>query len=63
LSCSCSVVIFVDSLATLFLQGHQFLVSRLPLPEEGPIQADPIFAASEALRLRKVGMEMMPKIH
>jgi hypothetical protein len=32
----------------LFLQGHQFLVSRSPLPEEGPIQADPISAASEA---------------
>jgi hypothetical protein len=33
---------------TLFFQGHQFLVSRPRLPEEGPIQADPIFAASEA---------------
>jgi hypothetical protein len=30
------------------VQGHQFLVSRPPLPEEGPIQADPISAASEA---------------
>jgi hypothetical protein len=30
------------------LQGHQFLVSRPPLPEEGPIQADPVSAASEA---------------
>jgi hypothetical protein len=33
---------------TLFLQGHQFLVSRPPLPEEGPIQADPISATSKA---------------
>jgi hypothetical protein len=32
---------------TLFLQGHQFLVSRPPLLEEGPIQADPISAAFE----------------
>jgi hypothetical protein len=31
-----------------FLQGHQFLVSRPPLPEKGPIQADPVFATSEA---------------
>jgi hypothetical protein len=33
---------------TLFLQGHQFLVSRPHLPEEGPIQADPVSATSEA---------------
>jgi hypothetical protein len=33
---------------TLFLQGHQFLISRPPLPEEGPIQADHVSAASEA---------------
>jgi hypothetical protein len=32
----------------LFLQGHQFLVSLPPLLEEGPIQADPVSAASEA---------------
>jgi hypothetical protein len=32
----------------MFLQGHQFLGSRPPLPEEGPIQADPVSAASEA---------------
>jgi hypothetical protein len=37
LPCSCSVAIFADSSATLFLQGHQFLVSHPPLPEEGPI--------------------------
>jgi hypothetical protein len=30
------------------VQGHQFLVSHPPLPEEGPIQADPTSAASEA---------------
>jgi hypothetical protein len=30
------------------LQGHQFLVFRPPLPEEGPIQTDPISATSEA---------------
>jgi hypothetical protein len=30
------------------MQGHQSLVSRPPLPEGGPIQADPISAASEA---------------
>jgi hypothetical protein len=30
------------------VQGHQFLVSRPPLLEEGPIQADPASAASEA---------------
>jgi hypothetical protein len=30
------------------LQGHQSLASRPPLPEEGPIQADPASAASEA---------------
>jgi hypothetical protein len=30
------------------LQGHQFLVSRPPLPEEGPIQVDPVSATSEA---------------
>jgi hypothetical protein len=30
------------------LQGHQFLVSRPPLLEEGPIQADPVSATSEA---------------
>jgi hypothetical protein len=31
-----------------FVQGHQSLVSRPPLPERGPIQADPVSAASEA---------------
>jgi hypothetical protein len=32
----------------IHLQGHQFLVSHPPIPEEGPIQADPASAASEA---------------
>jgi hypothetical protein len=32
----------------LFLQGHQFLVSRPPLPEGEPIQDVPVSAASEA---------------
>jgi hypothetical protein len=31
-----------------FMQGHQSFVSRPPLPEEGPIQADPVSATSEA---------------
>jgi hypothetical protein len=30
------------------VQGHQSFVSRPPLPEGGPIQADPISATSEA---------------
>jgi hypothetical protein len=30
------------------VQGHQFFVSRPPLPEGGPIQVDPVSAASEA---------------
>jgi hypothetical protein len=30
------------------VQGHQSLVSHPPLPEGGPIQADPVSAASEA---------------
>jgi hypothetical protein len=35
-------------LVTLFLQAHQFLVSRPPLLEEGPIQADPVSATFKA---------------
>jgi hypothetical protein len=31
-----------------FVQGHQFFVSRPPLPEGGPFQADPVSGASEA---------------
>jgi hypothetical protein len=30
------------------LQGHQFLTSRPPLPEEGPLNAEPAPAESEA---------------
>jgi hypothetical protein len=30
------------------VQGHQSFVSRPPLPEGGPIQADPVSATSEA---------------
>jgi hypothetical protein len=29
------------------VQGHQFLVSLPPLPEKGPIQADPVSATSK----------------
>jgi hypothetical protein len=32
----------------LLLQGHQFLISRPPLPEEGPLPADLASAVSEA---------------
>jgi hypothetical protein len=43
---------FVAAFLIFFLltlvQGHQFLVSHPPLPEEGPIQADPVSATSEA---------------
>jgi hypothetical protein len=35
-------------LCMFFLQDHQSLASHPPLPEEGPIQADPTSAASEA---------------
>jgi hypothetical protein len=38
----------LTALRLMFVQGHQSLVSRPPLPEGGPIQADPISAASEA---------------
>jgi hypothetical protein len=42
------VHLFADNFVIDSLQGYQFLVSRPPLPEEGPIQADPASAASEA---------------
>jgi hypothetical protein len=32
----------------LYVQGHQFLVSRPPLPEEGPLSADLASSVSEA---------------
>jgi hypothetical protein len=43
---------FVDAFLTILrlalVQDHQFLVSCPPLPEGGPIQANPISATSEA---------------
>jgi hypothetical protein len=43
---------FVDAFLTILrlslVQDHQFLISRPPLPEGGPIQADPVSATSEA---------------
>jgi hypothetical protein len=42
------VAAFLTFFRLIVVQGHQFLVSRPPLPEEGPIQADPISATSEA---------------
>jgi hypothetical protein len=43
---------FVAALLTAFrltlAQGHQSFVSRPPLPEGGPLQADPVSTASEA---------------
>jgi hypothetical protein len=42
------VAAFLIGLRLTLVQGHQFLVSRPPLPKEGPIQADPISAASKA---------------
>jgi hypothetical protein len=32
----------------VYMQGHQFLVSRPPLPEEGPLLADLASSVSEA---------------
>jgi hypothetical protein len=42
------VLLFECCFSDAFLQDHQFLVSRPPLLEEGPIQADPASATSEA---------------
>jgi hypothetical protein len=42
------VAAFLTVLRLTLVQGHQFLVSDPPLPEEGPIQADPVSATSEA---------------
>jgi hypothetical protein len=39
---------FMTVLRLILVQGHQFFVSRPPLPEGGPIQADLVSAASEA---------------
>jgi hypothetical protein len=43
------------------VQDHQFLVLRPPLPEAGPLLADLASSISEAPRLKKIRMEMMPK--
>jgi hypothetical protein len=45
----------------LSLQNHQFFVSRPHLPEEGPIDVDPVLADSGAPRLSKIRMEMKQK--
>jgi hypothetical protein len=42
------VITCLTILQLAFVQGYQFFVSRPPLPEGGPIQADPISATSEA---------------
>jgi hypothetical protein len=39
---------FLTVLRLTLVQGHQFLVSRPPLPKGGPIQTDPISATFEA---------------
>jgi hypothetical protein len=46
-SCILLLLLLIVLQLTL-VQGHQFLVSYPPLPEEGTIQADPISVASEA---------------
>jgi hypothetical protein len=42
------VAILLTSFQLTLPRDHQFLISRPPLPEGGPIQAIPISAASEA---------------
>jgi hypothetical protein len=42
------VAAFLIVMRLTLVQGHQFLVSHPPLLEEGPIQAEPISAASVA---------------
>jgi hypothetical protein len=42
------VAAFLTVLRLTLVQGHQSFVSRPPLPEGGPIQADPVSATSEA---------------
>jgi hypothetical protein len=44
----CFVAAFLTVLRLTLVQGHQSFVSRPPLPEGGPIQVDPVSAASEA---------------
>jgi hypothetical protein len=43
-----SIIAFLIAFRLTPVQGHQSLVSHPPLPEGGPIQADPVSAASEA---------------
>jgi hypothetical protein len=43
---------YLDSFVDL--QTHQFLVSRPPLPVEGPIPADLVAAASEAPKAEEI---------
>jgi hypothetical protein len=42
------ITVFLITFDLIFFQDHQFLVSRPPLPEGGPIQKIPIDAASES---------------
>jgi hypothetical protein len=42
------VAAFLTVLRLTLVQGHQSFVSLPPLPEGGPIQADPVSATSEA---------------
>jgi hypothetical protein len=42
------VAAFLIVLRLTLVQGHQSFVSRPPLPEGGPIQANPVSAISEA---------------
>jgi hypothetical protein len=42
------LITFLITFDLFFLQDHQSLVSRPPLPERGPIQNDPVSAASKA---------------
>jgi hypothetical protein len=42
------ITVFLITFDLFFFQDHQFLVSRPPLPEGGPIQDVPVSAASEA---------------
>jgi hypothetical protein len=42
------LLFFLTALRLILVQGHQSLVSRPPLPEGGPIQADPVSATSKA---------------
>jgi hypothetical protein len=42
------ITVFLITFNLFFFQDHQFLVSRPPLPERGPIQDVPVSATSEA---------------